>query len=181
MVDDSLIRGPSPPEDPSPSVSFPEVHKPPQSPCPDDISSLQQELTELKNSFAHWITQNNPSLEQMRQELANTTVQRDEAASELQRLKRTGALNHLAAQYNFCDVEYLDFVLQKHDITPDNQEAVAEFMKDFKQQNPRWFILPVKAGAGSRPGAAPSNIGMPANGNRTDMLEMMLSGAPEIF
>lgn len=147
---------------------------------PEQLQTLQQELTALKKAFADYSTRNMPEIEQVKQQLRSATAERDNVAGELEKLRRHNAIKSLAAQYGFTDPEYLDFVLQKNQIAPDKSELADSFMQEFRKSNPRYFALPVKSGSGSRPGNAPVS-GAASNANcRMDALEELLSSAPEI-
>ena len=184
MIDESVIAEADAPDI---DIAAQLTHPPPEKtsqpdPSPsgqDAVAVLQQEFSALKHAFAEYTRQNMPEIDRVRAELRQTVAERDNSVSELNTLKREKQLNALAGDYHFNDVEYLDFILQKNNISPDNKEQTAAFMQDFKNRNPRYFILPVKSGAGSRPGSAPRSVSV-QSGSRMDALEMMLSGAPEI-
>ena len=167
MADETIITDGVPSGAPSPP------------PSEDMTDRLQQELTELKEAFAGYLKQQKPELDHLRNELATATAQRDNTAVELARLQRQNQLEAISGKYGFNDVEYLDFVLTKNNIAPDDKNGVSKFMQHYKNINPRYFTVPVKAGSGSRPGSAPSNTA--ASGGRMDILEIMLSSAPEVF
>lgn len=144
-------------------------------------NNLQQELKELKKSFADLKRQGLPEIEQVKQQLLDTVSERDNVAGELRILRRNNSIAALAEQYGFTDKEYLDFVLHKNQIDPEQTDRAAQFMQQFKAEHPRCFALPVKAGSGSRPGAAP-HTGIGNNsGSRMDALENMLNHAREIY
>lgn len=146
----------------------------------DAVAELQQEFAELKHAFFNYTRQNMPEIDRVREELQQTAAERDSSVKELNALKREKQLNILAGDFHFNDVEYLDFILQKNNISPDDTEQISSFMQKFRTSNPRYFILPVKSGAGSRPGNAPEYC-RAGGSKRMDALEMMLSGAPEIY
>ena len=141
---------------------------------------LQNELMALKKAFTDYTRQNLPEIDQVRQQLRDTAAERDNVAGELKTLRRHNAIKTLASQYGFTDAEYLDFVLQKNNVEPDNNDLANAFMQQFRQTNPRYFALPVKPGSGSRPGSAPA-AGKNSAGSALDMLEDMLSSAPELI
>ena len=182
MVDESFIPADAPPGAESPALPSPGSQDI-QETSSNKITSeqLHQELAELKRSFAEFARQNLPEIDQVRQELAAATAERDSAAGELRQIKRQTQLADLAAKYGFSDVEYLDFVLHKHNIAPDDAEKTTAFMQKFRQSNPHNFILPLQPGSGSRPGALPDKRKYSQAGtSRMDEVELMLSGAPEI-
>jgi len=184
MVDESLIPVAAPPgaDPPAPQDAANPANN---IPLPDNgnvTEQLQKEFTELKRAFAEFTSQHIPGIDQIRQDLAAAAAERDSANGELRRLKRQNCLNDLAGKHGFCDVEYLDFVLDKHNIELEDTEKVNEFMQQLRQNNPRNFVLPLQPGAGSRPGALPEKRKYPSAGtSRMDAVELMLSGAPEIY
>ena len=145
----------------------------------NDAALLRSEVAELKNAFEQFVTREKPELERLHTELASTTSQRDEAAAELQKLRRSSAVADLAAAYSFADAEYLDYILHKNHIDPADGAAAADFMQNYRNAHPHNFKLPVKSGAGSRPEVLRS--GVYSTGNRMDALENLLSTAPEIM
>lgn len=177
MVDETFIAAAAPPCDPPPPVPDPKLQKELPS---GNLSDLQHEVAELKRSFAEYTKKDAPEIERMRQELRNTACERDNHAAELKKLKQNQALNSIAKDYNFNDVEYLEFVLQKNNVQTDDPQAVKNFMQQLKADKPGFFDLPLKSGAGSRPGKAPENIFTGKDLKRMDALEMMISHAREI-
>ena len=151
----------------------------PPAPPANDAALLRSEVAELKNAFEQFLTREKPELERLNSELASTAAQRDEAAGELQKLRRSTAVADLAAAYSFGDAEYLDYILLKNHIDPANTAAAGEFMQNYRTMHPHNFNLPVKSGAGSRPDNRPN--GFYSNGSRMDALENLLSTAPEII
>lgn len=181
MVDDLLITEALPASEASPS---PPPGQPAESAAqsPENLLNvLQMELKDLKKSFADLKRQNLPEIEQVRQQLRETISERDTVAGELNTLRRKNTVSDLAKQYGFTDAEYLDFILQKNQIDPAQDDLTGKFMQGFKQNHPRYFALPVKPGAGSRPGSAPEGIHAIHSNNRMDNLEILLSNAPEII
>ena len=172
---------PPPPENipGSPGSPPPEPENPPV-----ELAALQQELAELKKSLRGILTQETLSgTEQIRCELQSTAAQRDHLHGELKLLQRNNQLQKLASGSGFNDVEFLDFLLQKHQIDPDDNTGATRFLQEFKAANPRYFSLPLKPGSGSRPGTNLHNgvSELPHGANRMAALESMLAGAPEIF
>ena len=144
-------------------------------------NDLQQELKELKKSFADLKLQGLPEIEQVKQQLLDTVSERDNVAGELRILRRSNSIAALAEQYGFTDKEYLDFVLHKNQIDPEQADQTAQFMQQVKAEHPRYFALPVKAGSGSRPGSAPLTGAGGSSTSRMDALENMLNHAREIY
>ena len=170
------------PEAAAPATGNAASSPPPAGSMPDSTTmQLQSDLQELKKQFSEFTRQNLPEIDRVRQELASTAAERDNTASELQKLRRENAIKNLAETYGFTEVEFLDFVLQKNQIDTDNAEAAANFMQQFKIAHPRYFALPVKSGAGSRPGSAQHSGTANAAGSRMDALENMLNNAREIY
>ena len=145
----------------------------------NDTALLRSEVAELKNAFEQFVTREKPELDRLHSELARAAAQRDEAAAELQNLRRSSAVADLAAAYSFGDAEYLDYILHKNRIDPADTAAASEFMQNYRNAHPHNFKLPVKSGAGSRP--EPLRSGFHSTGNRMDALENLLSTAPEIM
>ena len=145
----------------------------------NDAASLYREVAELKNAFEQFVSSEKPAMERLHNELASTSAQRDEAAGELQKLRRSNAVAELAAAYSFGDAEYLDYILYKNRIDPSDTAAAGNFMQNYRAAHPHNFNLPVKSGAGSRPESRRS--GVYSGGNRMDALENLLSCAPEII
>ena len=77
-------------------------------------SALQQEIAALKKALADQTVPSPTETVRMRRELAEIAAQRDSAANELRKIKRSQALADLAAGQYFNDAEYLDFILQKN-------------------------------------------------------------------
>lgn len=177
MEDAIFTAEASPPENASASP-------PPVSTTGENAQSMEQlqgELQALKNAFSEFARQNLPEIDRVKQQLRDTAAERDNVAGELKHLRRQNAISSLAAQYGFTDPEYLDFMLQKHQIEPDKNDIANAFMLDLKKSNPRYFALPIKPGSGSRPGNAPVTGGSAMANCRMDALEELLSSAPEII
>lgn len=180
MVNEALIAGTVPSgADPPAAVVNPAADTNGKS--PSELQILQQEIAALKKALADQTVPSPTETVRMRRELAEIAAQRDSAANELRKIKRSQALADLAVGQHFNDAEYLDFILQKNNIEPDDAEKTSAFLQEFKKDHPRYFSLPVKSGAGSRPGAITESASVPAGTNRFDAVEMMLAGAPEIY
>jgi hypothetical protein len=145
-----------------------------------DLNQLREELENLKQSFVEYTQRDLPEIDRVKQQLQNTALQRDSAANELKELKRKNILRELAGKHGFNDVDYLDFILQKNHIDPDEPELLNGFLEEFRKSNPRFFSLPVKPGSGSRPGGSRS-VAMRSNHGRLDAVQMMLDSAPELY
>ncbi|MBR7144342.1 MAG: hypothetical protein IKD10_05310 [Lentisphaeria bacterium] len=177
MVDESFIAAEAPPCD----TKIPETAEksPPEPPLPGK-SDLQQEVADLKRAFADYM-HTAPEIDRMRKELHETLQERDNHAAELKKLKQDQSLNSIANDYSFNDVEYLEFILQKNHVQLDDPQAVKSFMQQLKTEKPKFFNLPLKPGAGSRPGNAVENVFPGGNLKRMDALEIMISNAREII
>ncbi|MBE6367689.1 MAG: hypothetical protein E7052_07265 [Lentisphaerae bacterium] len=167
MADESIISGTAPPG--ADNASLPELDR-------SNAASVdwQQELQELKTAFQEFTRHNNDEIAVIRSE-------RDSAAAELKAVRRQQALTELAAASNFPDIEYLDFVLQKHHIDPGDPASSSEFLQKFQSEHPYCQFLPITPGAGSRPGQKSMTAVNSAKTGKMEMLEDMLSGAPEII
>ena len=176
MVDESFIAAASPPCDAEPSAAAAPV---PET-SPPGRPDLHKEFAELKQAFADFMQKQQPEIDRMRNELHNTARERDDHAAELKQLKVGTALKRIAEDYSFNDAEYLEYVLQKNNVCTDDADAVKAFMLELKKSKPRFFNLPLKSGAGSRPGT-PSGTALPSGDlKRMDALEFMISHAREI-
>ena len=177
MVDESFIAAEAPPCDTPKAVAEKSL---PQPPLPDR-SDLQHEIAELKRAFADYMYKDLPEIDRMRKELHATAQERDNHVAELKKLKQDRSLNSIANDYSFNDVEYLEYILQKKHIQLDDPQAVKVFMQQLKADKPKFFNLPLKPGAGSRPGNAAENVVPDSNLKRMDALEFMISNAREII
>ena len=177
MVDESFIAAAAPPCD----TPLPVAEKSSPEAAPPGGNDLQHEIAELKRAFADYMHKDIPEIDRMRKELHETARERDTHAAELKKLKQDQSLSSIAADYSFNDVEYLGFILQQHQVKLDDPQAVKSFMQQLKADKPRFFNLPLKQGAGSRPGNAPENVFPGGKLKRMDALEMMISNAREII
>ena len=178
MVDESFIAAAAPPCDTPLPVAVEKAV--PEHALPGG-TDLQHEVAELKRAFADYMHKEIPEIDRMRKELHETARERDTHAAELKKLKQDHSLSSIAADYNFNDVEYLGFILQKNQVQLDDPGAIKSFMQQLKADKPRFFNLPLKQGAGSRPGNAPENVFPGGKLKRMDALEMMISNAREII
>ncbi len=142
---------------------------------------LREELIELKKAFSEFARNQLPEAERIRRELADTAAERDAASTELRKLKRTRDLAKLADEQGFNDTEYLDFLLHKHGVDLGDIENGRAFLRDFREGNPRYFNVPLKPGAGSRPESIGAPHGAAGSENGISELEMLLDSAPEIL
>ena len=110
MVDESFIAAEAPPDGNEP---VPEKGTLPEAPLPRQ-AEIQQMLAEMKQTLTEFMQQSRPELEKMQTILHNTVQERDNHAAELKQIKASQALQNIAADYSFNDVEYLDFILQKN-------------------------------------------------------------------
>lgn len=137
-----------------------------------EIQRLKQHLKEVESRQL-------PEAERFRRELAELTAERDAAAGELRELKRHNAVAGLANAHHFNDPEYLDYLLDRHGIDPGDERATADFLRELRRAQPRFFNVELKSGAGSRPDVG-SNHGLTAAGG-TDGIAALLADAPEII
>ena len=177
MVDESFIAAAAPPCDTETSAAA--ASPLPDSPLPG-TQDVQKDIAELKKAFADFMQHKQPEIDRMREDLRNTVRERDDHAAELQQLKNGSNLKRIAEDYSFNDAEYLEYVLQKNHISADDADAVKAFMLELKKNKPRFFNLPLKAGAGSRPGTDRGNALHSGGLKRMDALEVMISHAREI-
>ena len=175
MADEANISGTVPPRGytPSPGVDT----SPPQ----ESSIDWQLELLELKQAFQNFSDRENNSLAEVRSQLQTISSERDTAAAELKKLQRQNALTELAAENNFPDIEYLEFILQKNNIDPADRTQCQDFLEKYKKENPHCVVLPVTPGGGSRPGSNAFALTPAAGSGRMEALEVMLSTAPEIY
>lgn len=180
VLSDNTVPSPPPVNTPG----SPEAPPPGPENAPDTLTALKHEVSELKKSLDGILArQVLPADEQIRRELQHTAAQRDQVHGELKQLQRTTQLQKLADRCGFNDVEYLDFILQKHQVDPIDTAGADRFLQEFKKASPRYFSVPLKPGSGSRPGTSPhQDTKLPPDGaNRMAVLESMLAGAPEFI
>ena len=136
------------------------------------------EIQRLKEHLKEVESRQLPEAERFKRELAERTAERDAATSELRELKRRHAVAEAAQSHHFNDPEYLDYLLSRHGIDPGDDRKLADFLRDFRREQPRFFNVELRSGAGSRPDVA-SNHGLSAPGS-ADGIVALLADAPEI-
>lgn len=141
-------------------------------------AELVAEIQKLKEHLKEVESRQLPEAERFKRELAELTAERDAATGELRELKRRQSVAALAGQHHFNDPEYLDYLLDRHGIDPGDERATADFLRNFRRAQPRFFNVELKSGAGSRPDVG-SNHGLTAPGG-TDGIAALLADAPEI-
>ena len=143
-----------------------------------DDETLNREISRLKQRLKDMENRQLPEQERFRRELAEVTAERDNAAGELRQLKRRNAVAELARQHRFNDPDYLDYLLERRGIAPDDPRNTEDFLRKFRGEQPRFFDVELKSGAGSRPGVG-SNTPLVSETGASG-IAAMLADAPEI-
>lgn len=91
----------------------------------------------------------------LRKQAETAGSERDAARQELNRLRFRSQVDRLAENHNFADRDYLEYLCGKSGIEPDSGEAADAFMKELREQSPRFFKLDLTPGPGV-PAPAPA-------------------------
>ena len=90
------------------------------------------------------------ALRQERDQLAverdQLTAERDRIQGELTAIRRSARVRTLAEQHGFTDPDYLDYLLDKRSIAPDDAGA-GQFMDELKSRSPKLFRVELQPGA----------------------------------
>lgn len=93
----------------------------------------------------------------LRKQAETAGSERDAARQELNRLRFRNQVDRLAEKHNFADRDYLEYLCGKSGIEPDSGEAADAFMKELREQSPRFFKLDLTPGPGvPAPASAPA-------------------------
>lgn len=84
----------------------------------------------------------------LRKQAETAGSERDAARQELNRLRFRSQVDRLAEKHNFADRDYLEYLCGKAGIEPDSGEAADAFMKELREQSPRFFKLDLTPGPG---------------------------------
>ncbi|WP_419646683.1 hypothetical protein [Victivallis vadensis] len=84
----------------------------------------------------------------LRKQAETAGSERDAARQELNRLRFRSQVDRLAEKHNFADRDYLEYLCGKSGIEPDSGEAADAFMKELREQSPRFFKLDLTPGPG---------------------------------
>ncbi len=111
----------------------------------------------------------------LRRERDELVLERDRIQGELTAVRRRQAIQELAGKHGFSDPDYLDFLLTREKIAPED-DGVAGFMTGLQERSPKLFRIALHPGA---PKPAPRT---PAASERTDRnaeLIRQLESAPD--
>lgn len=86
------------------------------------------------------------ALETLRLERDQLAAERDSIRAELAGLRRSARIRELAEQHGFTDPDYLDYLLDKKAMAPDDADT-ASFMADLKNKSPKLFRISLQPGA----------------------------------
>ena len=90
----------------------------------------------------------NAELDRLRTELAASRNERECAVKELALMNRKSKVAKVAAEHNFTDPDYLDFLAAKRELALDDPEAIQLFMEELTQSAPKLFRVELVSGAG---------------------------------
>ena len=123
----------------------------------------------------------NAELERLRTELTASRTERESAVKELTTLHRKTKIAQVAAEYNFTDSDYLDFLSVKRELALDDPDAVHQFMEELTSAAPKLFRVDLSPGAGGgcSNGAFPA-VAAPAPSAVKDIAGM-LESAPSVM
>ena len=116
-------------------------------------------------------------LEALRKEKDDLTKARETAEAELGKLKRSAAVNAIAAKHGFEDVTYLDHLLASANVDVTDDNAATTYMTKAKTDMPKFFKSSVPAGPPA-PKAEEKAQPMLRPGNLVDVAMAALKDAP---
>ncbi|MBO5688533.1 MAG: hypothetical protein J6S73_01290 [Lentisphaeria bacterium] len=102
------------------------------------------------------------------------TAERDRIQGELTAIRRSSQVRELADRHGFTDPEYLDYLLEKRSLAPDDA-GTGSFISDLKNRSPKLFRVDLQPGAPA-PAAPAAASGPP---DRNAELIRRLENAPE--
>lgn len=118
------------------------------------------------------------ALQQERDQLAaerdQLTAERDRIQSELAAIRRSTRVRALAEEHGFTDPDYLDYLLDKRSLAPEDEQA-GELIRSLKNSSPKLFRIDLQPGAPAPAVPAAPEI-MP---DRNAELIRRLENAPE--
>ena len=74
------------------------------------------------------------------------TAERDRIQGELSAIRRSNQVRSLAEQHGFTDPDYLDYLLDKRALAPEDA-GTHSFMEDLKTRSPKLFRVDLQPGA----------------------------------
>ena len=74
------------------------------------------------------------------------TADRDRIQGELTAIRRSTKVRELAGQHGFTDPDYLDYLLEKRSLAPEDAET-ENFISDLKNRLPKLFRIDLQPGA----------------------------------
>ncbi len=84
--------------------------------------------------------------DQLAAERDQLAAERDRIQGELTAIRRSTQVHALADQHGFTDPDYLDYLLDKRSIAPDDAGA-GQFMDELKNRSPKLFRVDLQPGA----------------------------------
>lgn len=74
------------------------------------------------------------------------TADRDRIQGELTAIRRSAKVRELAGQHGFTDPDYLDYLLEKRALAPDDGKTES-FINELKNRSPKLFRIDLQPGA----------------------------------
>lgn len=84
--------------------------------------------------------------DQLAAERDQLTAERDRIQGELAAIRRSARVRTLAEQHGFTDPDYLDYLLDKRSLAPDDA-GTGSFMDELKSRTPKLFRVDLQPGA----------------------------------
>ena len=90
--------------------------------------------------------------EKLQKQIDDLTKERDSFKTETESMKFKAAVSKIAAEHNFTDASYLEYLIGKEkDLKLDDKDAVKAFADKLRETSPKLFKVEANPGGGSNP------------------------------
>ncbi len=90
--------------------------------------------------------------EKLQKQIDDLTKERDSFKTETESMKFKAAVSKIAAEHNFTDASYLEYLVGKEkDLKLDDKDAVKAFADKLREASPKLFKVEASPGGGSNP------------------------------